>query len=344
MTPEEAQLAALQQQAAAAGVQPAGGPNVFALGGSLLKSKLFSGPKLGDFAPPDWESSVKRELQFRTNRDGSVTPVLKVYDLTGGKTEEFEGPEALAYAPEDEYPEYKDDIRALRQFYGPMKPEGDYRGTRAFKYGRALGAWLHNPKESFLGKIFDHPLSGAGVAGTAGYALGLGGEALEKAITGSPEASIPLSSILLALGAVGGTGVGALRRKVKDTKERDMKSTIKQVTPNMQKKGGVILKSAMYTDPRNFILERLSAASDISPFEKAQLAVKVRNMGTMEAESLKAMVRSAMGFGIGALIAKFFGFGLTGMGIGGGIGALAGSLWPRGNSQPTGIFAAGNYY
>lgn len=106
-------------------------------------------------------------------------------------------------------------------------------------------------------------------------------------------------------------------------------------------------ESAMYQDARNFILEKLQGASDISSVEKATLASKIRNMSTGEAERLKTMVRAAVGFGVGRLIARFF-FGARGANsfVGGAIGALttlvAGAM--HNNNVANSMFQGSRYY
>lgn len=218
-------------------------------------------------------------------------------------------------------------VETLTKVLGAPAIANDYRNKKSYRYSQRFKNWLKNPEESWIGKTFDSPVTGALAGGAAGWGVGKLGELLEQQLSGRDEPSMPWSIIGMLLSAVGGGAFGQLRKGVKEyTKKQE---------EGMDKNSGVVVKSAMYTDPRNFILERLQGATDISPFEKAQLAARVRAMNTSGAEVLKSLVRSAMGFGVGAIIAKFFGFSLMG---GGGVGALAGALFPSGNSRPMGIF------
>ena len=70
--------------------------------------------------------------------------------------------------------------------------------------------------------------------------------------------------------------------------------------------GNVEKSAAMYKDPRNFILEKLMAAKDVSLAMKASLAESVRRMDIDAAEELASDVRAAVGFGVGNLIAEHF--------------------------------------
>lgn len=67
--------------------------------------------------------------------------------------------------------------------------------------------------------------------------------------------------------------------------------------------------SSTFHDPRNVILQSLTKATDISQSQKAMLAGKVRGLSQSQAEQLAALVRNALGFGVGAIIARFVGLG-----------------------------------
>lgn len=82
-------------------------------------------------------------------------------------------------------------------------------------------------------------------------------------------------------------------------------------------------QSSMYQDPRNFILEKLQRDTSLSMADKAILAGKIRNMAMAQASDLERSVRSALGMGVGALIANYFGMGSMGMLLGGVAGAAA---------------------
>jgi hypothetical protein len=94
----------------------------------------------------------------------------------------------------------------------------------------------------------------------------------------------------------------------------------------------MVKKSSMWQDPRNYILEKLQGAHDISMADKAILASKVRNMNSSEASDLEKLVRSALGIGVGAIIARFLGAGDFGTVVGGLLGAGAAGAMNIGNS------------
>lgn len=314
-----------------------GGANVMALAkGGLGKVLQPKATKVSPFAPQDWESTTSRRLTWKDDGSGQLVPVLTVYDLGGGKTTQLTGQEALAYASPQDNPAYTREILTARQAVGKTRKDDSLVDSKYYRSGKKFGEWLRGPKTSIAGKIFNHPLSGFGVGGLLGYGAGKLGEIAETMITGNDRPSMAYSTMgMLGGGTIGGM-VGHSRKQTHDYIDRQ--------NSGMDKGGSVIRKSAMYTDPRNFILERLSSATDISPLEKAQLAARVRSMNTAQAEALKSMVRGAMGFGVGALIARFLGFSLGGTGVMGGIGAIAGALSPGGNRQASGIFGPGNYF
>ena len=62
-------------------------------------------------------------------------------------------------------------------------------------------------------------------------------------------------------------------------------------------------KASMYRDPRNFILEKLQAATDVGLAEKARLAAGIRAMNPEEAKPIAEAVHADMGINTGRVIA-----------------------------------------
>lgn len=150
----------------------------------------------------------------------------------------------------------------------------DPRNTWSYRTGRKLREMIQSPGKTALGHMTDTGAVGGGFLG-AGAGL-LAGIAAER-MTGNTL--LPLLAI--SAGTALGAGVGHGRKKL------------------MEK------SSAMYHDPRNFILEKLQAATDLGMADKAALAASVRNLELHKAEKLASLVRSAVGYGVGSIIAKF---------------------------------------
>lgn len=234
---------------------------------------------------------------FRVNEFG--IPELTIYDFGNG------GDKTTLYGQEALYNASSPEAHRLRFRYGMHSP-AQFRHL-AFKgfndpdstMGARVGKWLHDVAESdkptLLGRLYNKgPLAGAALTGLAGWGAGK----LADKFLG--EGIIPKSTLGLLAGGLAGTIVGSVR----------------------EKNASLVKESAMFQNPRNFILERLQGAHDISTLQKAQLAAKVRMMDTSSAERLKSIVRASAGFGVGALIAKFFfGTGTIGTLVGGAIGA-----------------------
>ena len=252
--------------------------------------------------------SDQQAQSFRVRRDG--VPELDVYDFgQGGKKITLEGHEALYNA--------KDPVaRALRRRYG-MKNQTDFRHldmNRDVSPGATIGTFLSSiakSKNNALDRLFGATgptlgaLLGAGALGAAGYGAGYLGDKLVNKINqlfGARVVKAPALGLKYIGAALGGLGGGLI---------------------GYERSNNLVKSSAMFSNPRNFILEKLQGANDLTTMQKAQLAGKIRMMDTSSAERLKAIVRAAAGFGVGALIARFFGFGLGGSFVGGVLGATA---------------------
>lgn len=264
------------------------------------------------YKSPDWRNTSKRELTY----DDAGTPILTITDYAdGGSKKVLTGLDALTNARSEDTG--KNSIYTGKVYHGP----DDYRESWTYGLGASLRKALTPDPNNHFG-VF----AGPAIWGGGGYLLG---KLLEMS-TGRKYLGIG--------GAIGGGALGLIRAMMQDkAKKRQDEATQKQASVPIE-------KSAMYADPRNYILERLQGATDISPFEKAQLAAQIRQMSWDEANRLKSQVRAAVGFGVGALIARFVGHrGVVGTLLGGAVGALVGKLLPHGNRPPVGIFS-GNFY
>lgn len=274
-----------------------------------------------DSPKPSWQDASRRDLTW----DENGNPVLEILDYTkGGKKINLYGDQALHYANPADIGLPQGSTVVAPAYFG----DDDYREGYSYQGGRAIRQFLDRKEPTWFGKLLNHgPLTGAATGGVAGF---LGGKLLNFLFNSKDDGKgwhIPWDMV----GLIGGGAFGALRGRLHEQLNE------KNASVN-------IVKSAMFQDPRNFILERLQGATDISPFEKAQLAARVRQLNIMEAERLKEQVRAAAGFGVGAIVSRFvMGMGWMGTAMGGVVGALASNLLPRGNRPPTGILR-GNFF
>lgn len=229
-----------------------------------------------------------------------------------GDTYTFKGDRALALS---DLPEAEEWRRNNPEKYLLNSYEPDMRDSQMYQWGSKLRDNVG--KNGFFGKIADKGiLAGA----TAGGALGAGGGALAGLLAKLFLKDVSLGKWAL-LGGLAGSILGGHNGYVRRNSDRVQ-----------------FLKSAAtYTDPRNFILEKLEGATDIGIGEKVKLAHEVRNLDRSSAEKLAALVRSALGFGVGAIISKFI-LGSTGVGtlFGGLMGAIGTNLLMNSfNNRPT---------
>ena len=189
---------------------------------------------------------------------------------------------------------------------------GSPQGERFRQSGAIAGPkWIrqaNDPKRSFAHKLganirsilaSDNPVhrfleKGALPAGVAGAGVGVLANAALAALDKGPFAGNPW--ILPSITGLLGAGAGHISSSAAENKK----------ARNAFLKGNIEKSAAMYRDPRNFILEKLLAAKDVSLAVKASLAESVRRMSIDDAEVLAADVRAAVGFGVGNLIAEYF--------------------------------------
>lgn len=212
---------------------------------------------------------IDTPLQMDYDDNGKLTGVSSTAIHPDGSISEHEGMQALLNSD----PAFAAKHPLLYNQIGSTMPN-DPRNSWSYKAGRRLREFVYSPHSSVLGKMGDAGTIGGGAMGAGlGMLAGIVGERL----TGNTM--VPL--ITTAVGTAAGAGIGHQRKKLLEK------------------------EASMYRDPRNFILEKLQGANDLSMSDKASLAIRVRNMDIQQAEKLKELVHAAMGYGVGSIIAKF---------------------------------------
>lgn len=238
------------------------------------------------------------------------------YKHNGGSEDTLEGYKAVLSALDKSGNPLLRTPDRMYQAAHARKP-GDVRNSALWNFGKAVqrdmkSLRIHSPFKGTVGKV---------VTGTA---LGAGGLALASWLLGK----LGLNFMNPTAGAVVGGGLGGLSAywldSLKDKIPYDWYKKQQDLLYGISKKSSVMEKKAtLYHDPRNFILEKLQRDTQLSMSDKAMLAGKIRAMSLPEANNLEREVRSALGVGVGALIAKHFGLGPVGALMGGMLGALA---------------------
>lgn len=253
-----------------------------------------------------------------------------------GQESTFHGPEAVLMSDTPEGHMLREDAALnYRPSRGvPVYEAEDPRKKLSFKAGKLVKEFAQQPSGyTALGRFIN---GGAVNGGIAGGAIGLTGGLLAgliaKWLTGSG------SALKWGLaGGLGGAALGALNGKLRLSGIENA-NLRKQFADGLRSAENYLSKSAaMFQDDRNVILEKLEAANDVSYSEKAKLAAAIRNLDPYRAKQLAELVRSALGFGVGAIIAKFlFGAGGTGAlfgGIAGALGAIKLNSWAYQNTS-----------
>lgn len=240
--------------------------------------------------------------------------VVQYYDKPG-RPDEYTGEQAIINASMEN--PYTTKFRINNPEFSVQGSKGarDYRDTISYSLSRKLTKSLADGNPGFFGKNFNTPFT----ASVAGAALGGAGLTLTHWLARTlgflDEDSDPLWPGIIGAGLGAGLGYFSNKHNV------------------LRKEGSYMQKQAsLYQDPRNFILEKLQRSSDLSLVDKAMLANKVRNMDRMAASELEKIVRSALGIGVGVVIAKFFGLGTLGTAMGGMLGVLGANMTGFGNS------------
>lgn len=282
------------------------------------------------------------QIESRT-RSKNGLPTVRVHDFSnGGAGRNYEGPSV--YQHTNMYGD-KSHGASVTDVYRNRYQGPSWKAGPVYQAATAVKEMASDPNKNPLKHIYGtSPWLSAAALGATGL---VGSKLLNNAYL--PEemhtaSTIGLTGLLASLGLLGHYYFG----KPNTTPAYNPNAPHKTDTPTgMETVASFRKEAAMYQDARNFILEKLQGASDISSVEKATLASKIRNMSTGEAERLKTMVRAAVGFGVGRLIARFF-FGARGANsfVGGAIGALttlvAGAM--HNNNVANSMFQGPRYY
>lgn len=233
--------------------------------------------------------------RYEPAHDGLPATLTREYN-DGSSSEVMSGDEALANAENADGDKFRAEHPGLAiraKAYAP----GDYRNGTMYGLGKGFRRIIDSPEKTWVGKaIGDNPFQAAAVMGGTGLVGGMLANFLLKRLGLADNPKMHL------IGGLGGLLAGAYTG---------------YQSGQLNKTAGITKSAAMYRDPRNFILEKLQAANDLTSTEKAQLAASVRAMSPRSADILAKSVRAAMGFGVGAIIAKFLGLNTRGTVLGG---------------------------
>lgn len=255
---------------------------------------------------PDTEEKGIQTRYFTDRRETYTPPAynngkakLEIIDNAGNKSE-YEGDQAIVNAT-GMADKDKDALMRKNPYIYISSKRGlqDYRNTFSYNLGSSIRNFINDQTPGFFSKSFNTPFT----ATAAGAALGAGGGALlswlgRKAGLLGPNADPLIPGII---GALLGGGIGYFSNKHNI----------------LRKEGSFIKQASMYSDPRNFVLEKLQRSTDLSLADKAMLANKIRNMDRFSASELEKLVRASLGIGVGAIIANYFGAGTLGTILGG---------------------------
>ena len=250
-----------------------------------------------------------------TNADGAVTTNLTGQDaLTAGTY----------------FDNYFSPSKKTQDILIQSRP-GDVRnGSLSYKAKRMIEDFADNPSPSLVGRVLNRgPLTAGGAGAATGLGVGAIADLVLDKINGGPRDSVINLKLLGALlGGGAGAVLGHYRKKVNAPGYAP--ETANATVDNMFR-ADLVKHAAMFRDPRNVILEKIQGASDIGFAEKAKLAAAVRSMDQTRAKQLADMVKASLGFGVGALVAKFlFGMNsLRGTMFGGLVGMLGTSLYNK---------------
>lgn len=256
-------------------------------------------------------------------------PVFSVVDPSGKTVIQKAGEEAfIANSPEA----YRfDPSNRVQDLLVATNPDDPRHNSMKFKIMRKLKGIADDPSPNIIGNVLNR---GPLVGGASGLAVGFGAGALgdwilDKINGGQRDSKLSLKVI----GALSGGGMGSILGHYR--KKYNSGGYMDNLGSDLEDLAGarhdLVKHAAMYKDPRNFILEKIQSATDISFSEKAKLAAAVRGMDRMAAERLAKAVRAALGTGVGAIVARYL-FGMKsvrGTMFGGLVGLLGAGLYNK---------------
>ena len=279
-----------------------------------------------------WEYTGFIDDGLSTDWLGRKTTTL--YDFRdGGKARRWKGFEADVNRPEGAW--MRDYLADVKEVSDSLDKHDDDRDSIVSQMAYGTHDYLKNPEPGFFGRIFNHgPIAGSLLGAAGGAGLG----AILNLFTDKEKRLADFRLLGALVGAAGGGVIG-------HTRTREVGFDPYKKTE--EKKASMQKQATMFNDPRNFILEKLQGARDVSVVDKARLAQAVRSMDNGSASRLAQAVRSAVGMGVGALIARFiFGSGWTGT-VMGGLAGLAGAAMLQTmvqKNKPTSLFQGNRYY
>lgn len=200
----------------------------------------------------------------------------------------------------------------------------DVRDSSMYQVGQTIRKTLldKKPAQGWWKTIKDNtpkPLLAAGLVG--------GGAALASWLAnrvGGYDTITPTQAALIAAPLAAGGYMYMKGHQGRLLNQQKLNTAMAQLqNAAMTKLSSMNKSAALYHDPRNFVLEKLQRDTELSMSDKAMIAGKIRNMSMPEASKLERMVRSAVGVGVGAMLAKYFGVGGAGALLGAAIGGLA---------------------
>lgn len=263
---------------------------------------------------PEWITNGRRE-SYNPGLDGKK-PKLKLY-WNDGRSSKYEGDAALANYSGPEGQKFREEHPALAIKFKRNGP-ADPRDSFAHKLGVGARDALRSGNSFYKYYMSHGPVAGGAAGGLAGYLGGALANVLSDAATdklGYGERPMDYSWVGTALGTLIGAYIGHKHKENPELK-------------------GLLKSSAMFVDPRNFILEKLQSANDVSASDKVKLAAAVRRMDKYQADRLARQLRSILGFGVGNVIARALGLSLGGALFSGIVGVIgSGMLSSARNNQ-----------
>lgn len=223
---------------------------------------------------------------FKINSEGE--PVFTTEFVNGDK-KTLKGEDAI-YAAMPNF--LQEPISALRKqrILAVADPDNPKNSDTKWKIKNILEDYANRGMPSAVDKILN---KGALPGGLTGAGVGfVGGAALDWLLNLANGGRHNLPSMKV-LGALGLGGVGATLGYAK-------KNLIDNELGLLEK------GAALYNDPRNFILEKLQAATDIGRMDKVKVAQRVRNLDMDTAKALAVEVRELLGHNVGNFLAKYF--------------------------------------
>lgn len=261
-------------------------------------------------------------------RTVSFNPFTETYSVNepdGSQSVSLRGPDALTAG--NYFANYFSPNRKVQDVLIQSRP-GDVRAGLSYKAKRKLQDFAENPRPTLPGRILDRgPLAGGSAGAATGFGIGALADLVLDKINGGPrDPAISMKWLGTLLGGGVGATLGHYRRKINSPGYNSPEGqNYHRMTSTLTK------QAAMFHDPRNVILEKLQGASDIGFAEKAKLAAAVRSMDAARAKQLADMVKASLGFGVGAIVARYlFGMNsLRGTMFGGILGVLGTGLYNK---------------